>query len=117
MYEFAKVPEELTNPEERKEETDKKKKVSEMTLEEKKAYYAAEVEKLEKKLESKKAKLERIGNVTDKQRNHALIVVGSQLVTQEQLYTWYQLPPKEREKAILEYAKNIKAAISGTAAL
>lgn len=110
MYEhFAQVPD-VVIPE-RKPVTDKKKRVSEMSDEEKKIYYALEVAKLEKRLQSAKAKHDKIGNVTEKQRNHALIVFGSRFLTREQIYEWYQLPAKERDEEIRKYADKIKAAV------
>ena len=92
-----------------KEQTVRKKKLSEMTDTEKKAHYDDEIARLEEKLKQAKEKRNKIGNVTDKQRNHALILFGSHFITQEQLYEWYQLPSKERDKAIREYALSLKS--------
>lgn len=94
-------------------ETVKKKRLSDMTDTEKKAHYDDEIARLEEKLKSVKEKRDKIGNVTDKQRNHALILFGSHFITQEQLYNWYQLPPKERDKAIREYALSLKSKLEG----
>lgn len=88
--------------------TDKKKKMSDMSNEEKKAYYDAEIEKLKEKLKKAEEKKNSIGNVTEKQRNHALIRFGSVFITKEQLSEWYQLKPKERDQKITEYALQIK---------
>lgn len=91
------------------EKTVRRKKLSEMSDTEKKAHYDDEIARLEEKLKQAKEKRNKIGNVTDKQRNHALILFGSHFITQEQLYEWYQLPSKERDKAIREYALSLKS--------
>ena len=103
----------IEQTEKQTQETVKKKRLSDMTDTEKKAHYDDEIARLEEKLKSVKEKRDKIGNVTDKQRNHALILFGSHFITQEQLYTWYQLPPKERDKAIREYALSLKSKIEG----
>lgn len=88
--------------------TDRKKKMSDMSNEEKKAYYDAEIEKLKEKLRKTEEKKNSIGNVTDKQRNHALILFASHFLSREQLFEWYQLKPKERDQKIREYALQVK---------
>lgn len=90
-------------------QTDKKKKLSDMSNDEKVAYYDTEIERLKEKIKQAEQKRDKIGNVTESQRNHALIAFGSHFISKEQLYGWYQLPAKEREKAIKAYALNIKA--------
>ncbi len=103
----------FSQTERKTQETVKKKRLSEMTDTEKKAHYDDEIARLEEKLKSAKEKRDKIGNVTDKQRNHALILFGSHFINQEQLYKWYQLPPKERDKAIREYALSLKSKLEG----
>lgn len=103
----------ILQTEKQTQETVKKKRLSDMTDTEKKAHYDDEIARLEEKLKSVKEKRDKIGNVTDKQRNHALILFGSHFITQEQLYKWYQLPPKERDKAIRDYALSLKSKLEG----
>jgi len=103
----------ISKTEEQTKETVRKKRLSEMTDTERKAHYDDEIAKLEEKLKQAKEKRDKIGKVTDKQRNHALILFGSHFINQEQLYKWYQLPPKERDKAIREYALSLKSKIEG----
>lgn len=89
-------------------QTDKKKKLSDMSNDEKVAYYDTEIERLKEKIKQAEQKRDKIGNVTESQRNHALIAFGANFISKEQLYEWYQLKPKEREKAIRDYALDIK---------
>ena len=89
-------------------QTDKKKKLSDMSNDEKVAYYDTEIERLKEKIKQTEKKRDRIGNVTESQRNHALIAFGANFINKAQLYEWYQLPAKEREKAIKAYALDIK---------
>lgn len=103
----------FSKTEEKPQETVKKKRLSEMNDTEKKAHYDDEIARLEEKLKQAKEKRDKIGNVTDKQRNHALILFGSHFINQEQLYKWYQLSPKERDKAIREYALSLKSKLEG----
>ena len=86
----------------------RKKKLSDMSNDEKVAYYDTEIERLKEKIKQTEQKRDRIGNVTESQRNHALIAFGANFISKEQLYEWYQLPAKEREKAIKAYALDIK---------
>lgn len=92
----------------KEQETDKKKKFSDMSNDEKTAYYDKEIERLKEKIKQAEEKRDRIGNVTEKQRNHALIRFGSHFISKEQLFEWYQLSPKERDAKINEYAQEIK---------
>lgn len=85
-------------------QTDKKKKLADMSNDEKRAHYDDEIARLKTRLKKAEEKRDRIGNVTEKQRNHALILFASHFITREKLAAWYQLPPKERDKAIREYA-------------
>ena len=93
---------------EKQRQTDKKKKLSDMSNDEKVAYYDTEIERLKEKIKQAEQKRDKIGNVTESQRNHALIAFGANFISKEQLYEWYQLKPKEREKAIRDYALDIK---------
>lgn len=90
------------------ETTDKKKKLADMSNDEKRAHYDEEIARLKEKIRQAEEKRDRIGSVTEKQRNHALILFGSHFITREQLFEWYQLPAKERDKAIRDYALKIK---------
>ena len=85
-------------------QTDKKKKLADMSNDEKRAHYDNEISRLKARLKKAEEKRDRIGSVTEKQRNHALILFASHFITREKLAAWYQLPPKERDKAIREYA-------------
>ena len=75
-----------------------------MSNDEKRAHYDDEIARLKARLKKAEEKRNRIGSVTEKQRNHALILFASHFITREKLAFWYQLPPKERDKAIREYA-------------
>ena len=90
-------------------QTDKKKKLSDMSNDDKVAYYDTEIDKLKEKIKQAEEKRDRIGNVTEKQRNHALILFGSHFISKEQLYEWYQLKPKERDEKIRQYALEVKS--------
>lgn len=94
---------------EKPQETDKKKKLSEMSNDEKIAHYDAEIERLKEKIKQTEAKRDKVGNVTESQRNHALILFASHFISREQLYEWYQLKPKERDQRIKDYALEVKA--------
>lgn len=98
------------SPAESEEQTIKRKRVAEMSLDEKKVYYDNQAKKLREKLKKIEQKKENMTNVTEKQRIHALIVFGSQFLSREQIFNWYQLRPKERDAAIKEYADSIKKA-------
>lgn len=89
-------------------QTDKKKKLSDMSNDEKRAHYDSEIARLKEKIRQAEEKKNKIGNVTEKQRNHALILFGSHFINREQLFEWYQLPAKERDKAIRDYAISLK---------
>ena len=99
---------ESVKKEQQSSQTDKKKRLSDMSNDEKVAYYDTEIEKLKEKIKQAEQKRDRIGSVTKSQRNHALIAFGANFIGKEQLYEWYQLPAKEREKAIKAYALDIK---------
>ena len=89
-------------------QTDKKKKLSDMSNDEKVAYYDTESNRLKEKIKQAEEKRDRIGSVTEKQRNHALILFGSHFISKEQLFEWYQLKPKERDEKIRQYALEVK---------
>lgn len=89
-------------------QTDKKKKLSDMSNDEKVAYYDTEINRLKEKIKQAEEKRDRIGSVTEKQRNHALILFGSHFISKEQLFEWYQLKPKERDEKIRQYALEVK---------
>ena len=93
---------------EKQRQTDKKKKLSDMSNDEKVAYYDTEIERLKEKIKQAEEKRDRIGSVTEKQRNHALILFGSHFISKEQLFEWYQLKPKERDEKIRQYALEVK---------
>lgn len=89
-------------------QTDKKKKLADMSNDEKRAHYDEKIARLKEKIRQAEEKRDKIGNVTEKQRNHALILFGSHFINREQLFEWYQLPAKERDKAIRDYALKLK---------
>lgn len=98
----------MEKPIEKNVQTDKKKKIADMSNDEKRAHYDAEIARLKEKIRQTEEKRDKIGNVTEKQRNHALILFGSHFINREQLFEWYQLPVKERDKAIRDYAISLK---------
>ena len=88
--------------------TDKKKKLSDMSNDEKEAYYDAEIERLKMKLKKVEAKKKSITTVTKNQRTHALCTVAGAFISDKQIFEWYQLPAKEREAKMRAYGLELK---------
>lgn len=97
-------------------ETDKKKKLGDMSNDEKRNFYDAKIRRLKEQIEKAEQKRNNVGNLSEKSWTHVCCTFASTLLDRPFVADkWYQgMTAKEREKAIREYAKRIKdAAIKG----
>ena len=98
------------------EKTDKKKKGGDMSNDEKRQYYDNEIARLKEKIKKAEQKRDRVGNLPEKSWVHVCCSIAGTLIDRDFVAdTWYQgMSAKDREKAIRDYAKELKeAAIKG----
>lgn len=97
-------------------ETDKKKKLGDMSNDEKRDFYDAEIRRLKEKIRKAEQKRDSVGNLSEKSWTHVCCSFAGTLLNRSFVADeWYQgMSAKEREKAIRDYAKAVKeAAIKG----
>ena len=96
--------------------TDKKKKVGDMSNDEKRQYYDQEIARLKEKIKKAEQKRDKVGNLSEKSWVHVCCSIAGTLIDRDFVAdTWYQgMNAKDRERAIRDYAKELKeAAIKG----
>jgi hypothetical protein len=96
--------------------TDKKKKVGDMSNDEKRQYYDQEIARLKEKIKKAEQKRDKVGNLPEKSWVHVCCSIAGTLIDRDFVAdTWYQgMNAKDRERAIRDYAKELKeAAIKG----
>lgn len=97
---------------EKEDKTDKRKRLGDMSNEEKRNYYDAEVRRLKEKIRIAEEKRDRVGTLSEKSWTHVCCSFAGTLLNRSFVADeWYQgMSAKEREKAIRDYAKKVKEA-------
>ncbi len=93
-------------------ETDKKKKLGDMSNDEKRDFYDAEIRRLKEKIKKAEQKRNSVGSLSEKSWTHVCCSFAGTLLNRSFVADeWYQgMSAKEREKAIRDYANRVKEA-------